>query len=150
DLGMISVPTNWEKQVVKRGLTAALVELLGSCVAPQAEERPSSAVVLAQQLAAPSGQNDKAEEEQRRQEAEERRLRGSVVQPSSKVSREAAPQPSPKPPPLAQRKPGSLFTLPIPPFEPAPPPNGLPRLLVLRFPAYEPPAPSGKGPRFVS
>jgi formylglycine-generating enzyme required for sulfatase activity len=52
DLGMMSVPTDWREQVEERGLGADLVKLLASCIAPKAEKRPASAVVLAERLRA--------------------------------------------------------------------------------------------------
>ncbi len=50
DLGMMRVPTDWREQVEERGLESELVRLLASCMAPKAEKRPASAVVLAREL----------------------------------------------------------------------------------------------------
>src|SRR5262249_22479530 len=50
DLGMLSIPSDWRDQVEECGLPQGLVRLLASCVAPKAEKRPASAVILARQL----------------------------------------------------------------------------------------------------
>jgi serine/threonine protein kinase len=50
DLGMMSIPSDWREQLVERGVGEALVRLLGACIAPKAEKRPASAVVLVEQI----------------------------------------------------------------------------------------------------
>jgi serine/threonine protein kinase len=52
DLGLLSIPTDWQEQVEERGLSADLMRLLASCIAPKAEKRLANAVVLVERLGA--------------------------------------------------------------------------------------------------
>jgi serine/threonine protein kinase/outer membrane protein assembly factor BamE (lipoprotein component of BamABCDE complex) len=50
DLTMTSIPPDWREQLAEHGVGEALIKLLGACVAPKADKRPASAVVLVEQI----------------------------------------------------------------------------------------------------
>jgi formylglycine-generating enzyme required for sulfatase activity len=54
DLGMMHIPPEpeWRKKVGENGLSEEAIQLLASCIAPEAERRPDSAVVLTNKLRA--------------------------------------------------------------------------------------------------
>jgi serine/threonine protein kinase len=52
DLGMTGIPTDWREQAKERGLSDALIDLLGRCFSPKSEKRPDNASVLADQMRA--------------------------------------------------------------------------------------------------
>jgi hypothetical protein len=51
DLGMMSVPPDWQEQALDRHLDGALVRLMARCLASKADKRPQTAGVLANELA---------------------------------------------------------------------------------------------------
>lgn len=50
DLALTSIPTDWREQTSERGLSDALIDLLGRCFSPKPDKRPDNAIVLAEQL----------------------------------------------------------------------------------------------------
>ncbi len=93
NLTMLNVPTNWFRQVKERGLSEELSELLESCFAPEAANRPKNAVVLAGYL------KDRLPEvvEKRRREAKEaerqrHRLQQETAEKQRRVAEEAERQ----------------------------------------------------------
>jgi Protein kinase domain len=50
ELAMTSIPPDWREQLAERGVGENLIRLVGACVAPKADKRPASAVVLVEQI----------------------------------------------------------------------------------------------------
>ncbi len=91
NLNMMSVPTDWREQVEECGLAGESVRLLTSCIAPKAEKRPGSAVILAERLTACLSDAGKAEPLREAPAAKADQQVQPVRQPQKRVENEGRP-----------------------------------------------------------
>ncbi len=86
NLEMLAVPTDWRDEVLERGLSEGLTQLLASCMASKAEKRPASAAALVERLGAllsakaTTGARSEEAARRQRQEQEEAQRRQQAVE----------------------------------------------------------------------